>query len=104
MVLHSSKPLAVREVLSDEIIVLSRAFLSRITVDVRSGDDVSPLLLYWAYQAAGVYASLYRETGDEKHLESWEVVEETLRTLNKRWMAAGMIRQPMFDYRTKTVL
>lgn len=102
MVLHSSHPLAVRETLSDEVIVLSRAFLSRITQHARSGDNVSPLLLYWTYQAASIYASLYRETGDEKHLKSWEILEETLRTLNKRWMVAGMIRPRMSIYGTKS--
>lgn len=100
MVLHSSKSLAIREALSNEVMILSRRFLSRITQDASSGDNVSPLLLYWAYQAASIYASLYRETADEKHLKSWEVLEETLKTLNKRWMVAGMIWPRTLDYGT----
>jgi hypothetical protein len=103
MVLHNSKSLADREVLFDEMIVLSREFLSTITQNAKSGDHVSPLLLHWAYQAASTYALLYRETGQEKHLKSWEVLEETLRVLNKRWMVAGMNRERDSDYKTKTI-
>jgi hypothetical protein len=91
MALHNSQSLAVRKALSDEMVILSRAFLARITHHPGSADNISPLLLYWAYQAASTYALLYLETGDEQHLESWEVVEETLQTLNRRWRVAGIL-------------
>jgi hypothetical protein len=91
MALHNFDSSTIRKELSDEVVVLAREFLFRITRNARSGDNVSPLLLYWAYKAASIDALLCLETGDDKHLQSWRVLEETLRTLSKRWMVAGKI-------------
>jgi len=93
MTLNSSQPLATRKALSDEMVMISRIFQSRITENPRSGDKISPLLLYWAYQAVGTFASLYLETGDEAHLESWGVVDGCLKALARRWGIAGAYLQ-----------
>lgn len=68
-------------------------FLSKITETKTAGDSVSPLLIYWAYQAASTYASLYLESGDGEHLQSWAIVDKCLKVLAKRWGIAGKFLQ-----------
>jgi len=91
MALHNTQSLVVRKSLSDEIVDISRAFLARITQNANGAESVSPLLLYWSYQAASTYALIYLETGDEEHLDSWGILEETLKILNGRWRVAGTL-------------
>lgn len=82
---------AIRKTISDEMAVMSKTYLDRITQNSTAVEKVSPLLLYWAYQAASNYSRLYHATGDEQYFEAWEVVQETLRTLDGRWKTAGML-------------
>jgi hypothetical protein len=79
-----------RKEVSDEMTSLCKDFLRQIKQTDKSGRNVSPLLLYWGYQAAQTYAELYSDTADEEYLDSCEVVEETLRVLDRRWRLAGL--------------
>ena len=80
---------AIRKTISDEMAAMSKTYLDRITQNSTTAENASPLLLYWAYQAASNYSRLYHATGDEQYFEAREVVQETLRTLDRRWKTAG---------------
>lgn len=49
----------------------------------------SPLLIHWMYQAASIHSRLFRVT-DNEDSELLENFKLQLRTLNRRWMVAGI--------------
>lgn len=89
MVLHDEDSLIARKALCEEMIIIARSFLARLTQNPDTYENVSPLLLNWAYQAANTYVMLYLETADDEYLQCWSILEETLKVLNKRWRVAG---------------
>jgi hypothetical protein len=63
----------------------TKIFLSGVLVSV---EDASPLLLFWAYQAATIYNRLIRQH-DAEALAPLAKMKEKLIVMSRRWKAGG---------------
>jgi hypothetical protein len=63
----------------------TRIFLSGILVSV---EDASPLLLFWAYQAASIYNDLMSQY-DAEALAPLGKMREKLQIMSRRWKVGG---------------
>jgi hypothetical protein len=68
----------------------TKIFLSGILVSV---EDASPLLLFWAYQAATIYNRLIRQH-DAEALAPLAKMKEKLIVMSRRWKAGGEFFSP----------
>lgn len=76
------------DTVASEFLNESMTFLCR---DAPSYQTTSPLILHWGYEAS-VHLKQLAQAGfqDKPHL-ALEEVQKTLRNVNSRWNAAGMI-------------
>jgi hypothetical protein len=52
-------------------------------------DKIAPWGIFLAYSTAVTYMRLCRETANPDSLEALQLLKQTLRTLDRRWKAAG---------------